>query len=289
MLPDDWNVSGFGVDWGGEPLLLLQEGKPPCPNAPDSEKARIAWLRTAPKAHHLVYWSGLSACRLTFEASTGIFTHFVQPFEGGWLLCEARGGRACVYDSQGSLQRILDLGDAIKDVQTTSLGKIWASYFDEGVYGDGVGKWHGLICFDAFGSPIFTYGEFAERNNLPFIDDCYAMNVVSDDEIWVSYYQAFPLVRIKGFELAQHCEEFGCMRHGFAIVDGGVIFPKCYTRSELLRRKFAEPMETESLEPVDEAGAPIGGVLKVAARGDRFYLWAGNALYQMEWQKGGEG
>jgi hypothetical protein len=41
----------------------------------------------------------------------------------------------------------------------------------------------GIVCFDSSGHPIFKYLDFAKENELPFIDDCYAMNVVSEDEV----------------------------------------------------------------------------------------------------------
>jgi hypothetical protein len=136
------------VDWKGSPLLLVEEGKPPYPKNDTSTDARIAWLNTPPKGHHLIHWDGLSQRTLKFEKSTGLFTFHVQPFGEGWLLCEARGGRADVYDGAGQPRRTFDLGDASNDVQTTPDGHIWVSYFDEGVFGHGLGS-HGVVCFDS--------------------------------------------------------------------------------------------------------------------------------------------
>ena len=84
------------------------------------------------------------------------------------------------------------MGDASNDVQTTSNGHIWVSYSDEEVFGGGVGQ-HGVVCFDSAGRAIFKYSEFADQNQLPRIVDCYAMDVVNAEEVWLSYYSDFPL------------------------------------------------------------------------------------------------
>jgi len=286
QLPQDWKVSRVAVDWKGSPLLLVEEGKPPYPSNDVSVDARITWLNAPPKAHHLIYWDGLSLLNLRFEKSTGLFTFHVQPFGEGWLLGESRGGRADVYDAVGRPLRALDLGDASQDVQTTPSGKIWVSYFDEGVYGGGLGSQHGIVCFNSSGNLIFKYFDFAEENELPFIDDCYAMNVVSEDEVWLSYYSAFPLVSIRRFQLHRAWRDFGCMNGAFALFEGAVIFPKCPTRineenSQLLRRTLSESPRTEPLEVIDDEGRTIGGQFKAAARGSQIYLWTETALYEL--------
>jgi hypothetical protein len=285
QLPRDWAVSRVAVDWNGGPLVLVEEGKPSYASTRTSTDARIAWLNTPPKGHHLIYWEGLSQRTVRFEESTGILTSHVQPFGGGWLLGEARGGRAGVYDGKGRLQRTLDLGDASKDIQTTPNGKIWVSYFDEGVYGRGPGSQQGIVCFHSLGQQMFTYSDFAKENNLPFIDDCYALNVVSEDEVWLSYYSDFPLVSNRSFRLHRAWKDFGCMDGAFCLFEGAVLFPKCYTSNEgasqLLRRTLSESPQTEPLEATDDDGRTIGGKFKAAARGSKFYLWTETALYEL--------
>jgi hypothetical protein len=284
QLPKGWKVSRAAVDWKGGPLLLIEEGKPPYPKNDTSMNARIAWLNTPPKGHHLIHWDGLSQRTIAFEKSTGLFTFHVQPFGEGWLLGESRGGRADVYDGTGQPRRTLDLGDASNDLQTTPSGHIWVSYFDEGVFGDGLGR-HGVMCFDSEGVPIFKYSEFADQNQLPRIDDCYAMNVVNAEEVWLSYYSDFPLVAIKNFQLHQIWKDFGCIDRAFALLGGSVVFPKCYTRregkSQLLRRTLSGAPQAEPLDAVDEAGVPVGGLFTAVARGPHFYLLTESALYEL--------
>lgn len=275
----------MAVDWNGGPLVLVEEGKLPYASIRTSIDAQIAWLNTPPKAHHLIYWEGLSQRTVRFENSTGILTLHVQPFGEGWLLGDTRGGRTDIYDRAGRPQRTLDLGDASEDLQTTPNGKIWVSYFDEGVYGRGVGSQQGVVCFDPSGHPIFKYFDFAIENELPLIDDCYAMNVIGEDEVWLSYYSAFPLVSIRNFQLHRTWNDFGPIGNAFAIFDDFVVFPKCYTRvnggnSLLLRRTLSEAPKDESLEAIDDEGKTIGGEFKTAARGSQFYLWTKTSLYE---------
>jgi len=112
---------------------------------------------------------------------------------------------ARIYDRiTGELKREFVFGDGISDAQATSTGYIWTGYFDEGVYGNfGWGDWNnetgyssppigscGLICWDAqTGNRLYRYGGD--------VSDMYAMNCISDDELWIYYYTAFPLARLK--------------------------------------------------------------------------------------------
>ena len=166
--------------------MLFVEGKPEQPDFYGDPYALSNWYRTPPKAHHLVYWEAGQLRSIQFEESQGVSTFHIQPFEGGWLLGERRGGLTKVYDAHGALRFTLDLGDASEDVQTTPDGRIWVSYFDEGVFGNGVGR-QGLICFDSAGRVLFQYADFAEQNALPTIADCYAINVDPTGAVWVNY------------------------------------------------------------------------------------------------------
>jgi hypothetical protein len=279
QLPHDWKVSHAAVDWHGNPLLLIEEGKPPYPADDRSKDARIRWMNTPPKANHLVYWNEGSQSTLTFDKSAPLFISNIQPFGDGWLL------DSYICDRVGRPQRPLDLGGGIADVQTTANGHIWVSYFDEGVFGNGVGQ-NGVVCFDSQGQPIFKYAEFAERNQLPFIADCYAMNVVSEEEVWLSYYTDFPLVAIRNFQLHRAWQDFECISGVFALCRETVIFPKCYTqregKSQLLRRNLANSAQSEEVEVVDENGAAVDGLFTAAARGSNFYLLTRTALYKLQ-------
>lgn len=135
--------------------------------------------------------------------------HYLQPLgENRLLLVGARAkkyqnrdaGRDCdynakVYDFSGNIITEFCLGDGIQDVQVTAEGTIWTSYFDEGVYGnygwdEPIGA-SGLIAWDEQGNKKF-------ENKVASIDDCYALNVVSENEVWFYYYTDFKLGYIQG-------------------------------------------------------------------------------------------
>jgi hypothetical protein len=120
--------------------------------------------------------------------------------------------------------RSLDLGDAGEDVQTTIDGKIWVSYFDEGVFGGTIAK-EGVVCFAFDGKPEFRYAQFVEQNGLPFIADCYAMNVEpSSGDVWLNYYEDFPLVHISHGAVKQIWVDFGSVGNDFSVRDADVLY-----------------------------------------------------------------
>jgi len=286
QLPNDWQIVCAETDWSGSPLLVAVEGKPPFPQG--RSLVEYDWYGIPAKAHHVIYWEGSTRKSVTLEESNGVISlHGIQPLGAGWLLHDFRSGQFRVYERSGQAQRTLDFGDGICDVQTAQNGHIWVSYIDEGVFGDGIGR-QGVVAFDASSAPIFKFHEFIEQADvhIPGIDDCYAMNVAGEDEVWLCYYSDFPLVSLKGFQLQHIWNDFGCMGRAFAIFEDHVIFPKCYTRSEgrsrLMRRSLSGPPHTEQeVTPVDESGAVIGGVFRTTARGANLYLWNDSALLKL--------
>lgn len=105
-----------------------------------------------------------------------------------------------VYDPKtGVAERIL-LGDGIVDIAIDEMGRIWVSYFDEGIFGN-FGWGHpgppgpgsgGLVCFDADGN---VQWQFNRKGSPEFIDDCYAMHA-SRSQISVFYYSDFHVCEI---------------------------------------------------------------------------------------------
>lgn len=134
----------------------------------------------------------------------------VQPLpDGRFLLVGARcrwrpdgpDRNAIVYGPDGTALAEHTFGDGIQNVFTTASGDAWVGYFDEGVYGNygwgGSGAQPmgdcGLIRFGADGQPQWRF----PADDAPFIDDCYALNVVGETA-WACYYSDFPVVRIEG-------------------------------------------------------------------------------------------
>ena len=129
--------------------------------------------------------------------------HYVQPIDDGHvLLAGARSvyrsvddieKNARVYDGERRCIRSFCLGDGIQDLYVTPKNTIWTSYFDEGVFGnfgwdEPIGS-KGLIHWDAFGEQL----EWHDPEGQYYISDCYAMNVVSDNEVWFYYYTDFQI------------------------------------------------------------------------------------------------
>ncbi|WP_175975668.1 hypothetical protein [Burkholderia sp. BCC1047] len=132
--------------------------------------------------------------------------HEIQPVEDDLLLVCSRSGYRGPddYDLNGRLYRrdgtpcgeIL-LGDGIESVQVTATGEIWASYFDEGVFGNlgwasPVGE-SGLVAWNRHGEQRYA---FSPPQGFGPIDDCYALNVSGDHDVWLYYYSEFALVRL---------------------------------------------------------------------------------------------
>ena len=279
--PADWRPVRATLDWSGNPLLLMVEGKGDSPSFREDPDAWSRWYRTPPKAHHVIYWVGEAMRSLRLEDSQGISSFHVQRFHEGWLLGERRGGRTLVYDPHGSVTATFDLGDGSEDLQTTPDGKIWVSYFDEGVFGNGVGS-EGAVCFDSAGSPVFRFAEFAARHCLPMISDCYAMNVSLEGEVWLNYYMDFPLVRLRGFTLQEVRQPFRHMGHAFAVRGTQVLYLQ---DGQFMVSELDQPQEQQAATAVDEQGLSLS--LKKdarstpAARGSSFLVETETALYEL--------
>jgi hypothetical protein len=139
---------------------------------------------------------------LTFGPTHSFFS-FVQPLPGNrWLFVGSRlegptDQNAHVLDHDAKHLYSFNAGDGIEHIQATTGGEIWVGYFDEGVFGEGELSHSGLVCLSDTGAPLMRFWEdIAEPNHLPSIDDCYALNV-ADEGVWVSYYSAFPLVKLR--------------------------------------------------------------------------------------------
>lgn len=281
-LPASWGFVTLAADWDGYPVALFADGRPPRPDEPaivGNSRALWDWYRIPAKAHHGVYLQGSEPRTICFERPLEIRPHHLQRLVDGWLLAESREGRGAIYDQSGHFLRSIDLGDGIEDIQATPDGQIWVSYFDEGVFGSGIGK-YGAVCFDSHGKLRFNYGEYAEQQGLPFISDCYAMNVSSSGDVWLNYYTDFPLVHLRNFGLEHVWEDFGAMGKGFAVRDEVVVYLR---EGQLCSRHLRSPKNPEILQARDESGATLAQMpkrsLEYAFRGPQLAMIIGSAVY----------
>ncbi len=225
--------------------------------------------------------------------------HFCQPLPGGrWLLAGARCRRhsdgshdknGLVFDASGKLEREFPLGDGIQQVQTTSDGKIWTSYFDEGVFGNygwdqPVGA-PGLICWSSRGEKLYEFAAVGKGNELDPIADCYALNVASDQDTWICYYTEFPLVRITDREISGVWEQPAGATHAFAVSNDRVLFQGGYDDADrFCLCEFARGDQITLMNTLvfqDRSGRGLSRV-RCSARGPFLFLFAENDVYRVD-------
>jgi len=200
-----------------------------------------------------------------------------------------RNGR--VYGADGSLKREFLLGDGIADVQTTRDGRIWVSYFDEGIFGNyGWGEpggpepigAAGLLRFDSYGNREW---EYRPPRSFDYIADCYALNV-TDDATWAYYYTDFPLVRVASDSSIEAWRTPVDGANAFAVGGSKIIFYGGYAdeRDRCLLAEFSVPRGIRNIAPVRLA---LPGDLqlkndRIIGRRSTLHALADNVWYQID-------
>jgi hypothetical protein len=88
-----------------------------------------------------------------------------------------------IYDFNGKLLNVLDIGTGINDIQTNAKQELWVSYSDNGIFqGDGLEE-SGLNCFDINGNILYSYDDPSLS-----MASCDSLNVYSDSEILLNIY-----------------------------------------------------------------------------------------------------
>ena len=122
----------------------------------------------------------------------------------------------------------------------------------------------------------------AKSHRLPAIADCYAMNVTPEGEVWLNYYTDFPLVRLRGFALADVWQCFHPMGKAFAVVETDLLYlhDGSFKTSALERLQ-----EQQTLTAIDEEGVGLSLNKEtrpaVAARGSSLIVKTETALYEL--------
>lgn len=221
--------------------------------------------------------------------------HFVQPMPDGVLAVAGRSRHlsdgpelnAVVFDRNGRELRRFLLGDGINDVRTTRDGRIWVSYFDEGVFGNhgwGGGSGPepvgapGLRAFSADGEPLFAYDP--ARAGTDAICDAYALNVDGDGSAWVYFHTAFPIVHIRdgqyrAWTLGASGAHALAVDRGRALLLGEYKDPNSVRVVRLSSGPDAEIVERLAL--VDESGATLRGA-RGSAVGSDLFLFQGTRV-----------
>lgn len=115
-----------------------------------------------------------------------------------------------IFNTEGILLNSFHCGDAIEDIVPNNEG-IWVSYFDEGVFGNGIST-EGLILFSYDGTPLFKY--HSDTLDCPFIADCYAICKGKSSSIWIFPYTDFPLLCVNPSEKTVEYYEVPNILHG---------------------------------------------------------------------------
>ena len=217
--------------------------------------------------------------------------HFVQPIDDNniLLVCSRsylyESGKydlnAKVFDIHGNQVRQFLLGDGIQNVYVTNENRVWTSYFDEGIYGnygweDPIGRM-GLRAWDSNGNALYQYPSSEQY----FIDDCYALNVVADEDVWFYFYLDFILARYNKGKIEYFKPDIEGS-DGFIIYQDFVLFRGGYgKRDNYLLYKFSSPNSLgrkKLLSFTDEQNKTIKSDL-ISCRGSLFLLTTGTKVY----------
>ena len=211
--------------------------------------------------------------------------YFVQLLpDGNYLIGGARGVENLhVFDTKGRYQSTRNGGDAIEDIQVAPDGKVWVSHFDEGY---GCAGSEGLCCFSPQHEPLFDFNERVYTGNLgevrePIVD-CYMLNVVSAQDVWLCPYVGFSLYHLHDFQLKQSYEIPDQMAgaNAFAISKGRVIFTGGYHLGGQLFWHDLHSKRTVELKPITQSGE----ILKwnsARGRGSNLFLWNESAVFKL--------
>lgn len=145
--------------------------------------------------------------------------NFIRQIGGDFLLvnscCDYIDGEyeqnAMIVERDGSLQKHICLGDGIENCIVKADETIITGYCDEGIFEcDAIGS-PGLIAWDRNCNIIW------ENDPKKYeINDCYAINLDCDDNLWFYYYSDFKLVQtdFNSFNEMKSPVDFS---HGFAM------------------------------------------------------------------------
>lgn len=241
---------------------------------------------------HSIFHVTASGIRKIFVPPVKEAFHHVQPLREHWLLVNARvmGNKthnAFVYDEQQGLVTSFHLGDGIEHVQTTGQGDIWVGYFDEGVFGDTIGT-SGLLCFDQKGDIVFDFDALVKINKkIPLIDDCYALNVVSNDTVYLYYFGDFPIVALRRKSEYDLWKDQLLKRppiegsQAFSIWEDHVLFSHGYKEKGTVHLYSFTQKSVKSYLPVNEEDEVIHYEF-ATGRQHLLYLVTENTVYQID-------
>ncbi len=222
-------------------------------------------------------------------------THLVQPLGSRILVACSRCGcgagamgtcAAAIYERDGRFVRALNLGEGIANLQASPSGYIWAGYLAEGDFDSYAwtrpSEQPGLAGWAQDGSLDWV---FSEQGELEELDDCYALNVASEDEVWFLHFPRFALVRLHRKRVAGVWDlplAGGCT---FAVADGVALIRGDETERDHFQVVALRPDNVftamGAVRFIDPEGRSLGGA-RTSARGGELALLHSGRIFRYD-------
>ncbi|GLY12970.1 hypothetical protein [Pseudobacillus badius] len=216
--------------------------------------------------------------------------HLVQKMTLGRVLvvksfAESKNEKnAFVFDRKGKYLYSFFAGSGISNAQVTEKDLIWLVYHDEGVFsGELVGE-DGIIGLNDLGEIVYNqFDKFVFNNQTSQILDCYAMNSPTSEDIWLYYYDEFPIVKFNKnknelTQITTNNSDLTRDTKGFAISGNFLLFV-CDLRNHFQIFSIFEKRVIIELTPVDGAGEIIQWG-DYTARGSEILLYNKEYIYR---------
>lgn len=286
FLPKSENLVSWSIAYNGSLLNLMLEGEPDYRiNKSDASFAKLYADKENIYKIYVVHFDDIKIVNI------GLLTenfHFVQLLPNllpndEILLVRGRAKsdqdkNAHVYTIEGQPQRHFSIGDGVQDVQVAENGDIWVSYFDEGVYSGSALSQAGLSAFNSDGGLCY---QFSAENIKP-IDDCYALNLCSSNEVWCYYYTSFPLVRVrdkKAEVITAQTPVNGAT--AFAVNEQYTLYWGSYKNRNSLHLHNRKEDKTVYITPVTESREVLSN-FEAIGRGNILWLYLEDSVYRLE-------
>jgi len=205
---------------------------------------------------------------------------WVQPMpDGRWLFVDdgapgSRSMRAVVRDERGYAIEEFELGHGVNDAQVDAAGVVWVAYEDRGVLDRRPldARRLGLAALAAWSAEGEVLDAVQSEPGLMGTIEIYALNVVSNREVWVDTYTGHELVELRDREPVRAWASPAQRPIGIAVDRERVATLGQYDDAWILRvgRTTASdelrPLQELRLDPPDAADHWF-----VGARGSRIY------------------
>ncbi len=285
----DENLISASLSAEGMPILLSLKQQPDYRIATSPDKPSFPKNKSDKENTFSVHWFENETWSTINLAPTFQNFHHVQPLQNGiWIAIRSRSNgindhNAYIYSQSGEIMSTFYVGDGVEHAQTGDDGKIWISYFDEGIFGDQPYGHFGLVAFNQNGKLEFNY-----KNDwggpVPAIDHCYALNVIDSNNVWCYYidHTPFSLVHLVSGEIKRCFSELTIHgSHAIAANNNAVYLAGSYDARDHLYRLDLQDKTIETLRPANEDGKTIQK-FRAIARSNTMYLIHQNQLFKAE-------